>query len=56
MSNLRCPYCGADLYVETEWIGGFGSSERVPESIECGGSCGAVWETDGDLRTPGRAS
>ena len=51
MSDLRCPYCGHPLWIETEWVGGFGNSTQVPESIECDGNCGAVWETNGDLRS-----
>lgn len=58
VKNLRCPYCGSELYIETEWIGGFGNSEQVPAAIVCGGDagrCDAEWETNGDLRIPGAA-
>lgn len=51
--DLRCPYCGGILHINTEWSGdGYGGTD-VPESIECWGVgvCGAEWETDGTLRT-----
>lgn len=54
--NLCCTYCGSGLLVTTEYSGDCYGGSDVPASLECNGevSCGAVWETDGTLRTPAR--
>lgn len=49
---LRCPYCGAELGVETETTGNGWESQTRVESIECDNvrDCRAVWEPDGTPR------
>lgn len=61
MTDLRCPYCGGLLRIETEYVGRPYLAENTPTGIECWGppdgyGCGAEWDTSGSLLIPGRGA
>jgi hypothetical protein len=48
LKHLRCPYCGGELFVETETVSGFGTSWDSIDRIECCTfECGATWDRSG---------
>lgn len=56
MSDLRCPFCGHYLSVTLRTEGRAYLSYEVADCIECESwECGAEWEPNGDLRTPGKS-
>jgi sarcosine oxidase delta subunit len=49
--NIRCPFCGDRISVETEWQGRAYLQERVPIGFECDNwkNCAATWDIEGDV-------
>lgn len=55
--NLRCPYCGDKIIVNTEYIGPAYLSEQTPVGFECDDyKCGAEWDIDGNVTTEGKTN
>jgi len=53
--NLRCPYCGNKIYVNTEYVGLAYVSENTPVGFECDDyKCGAEWDIEGNVTTEGK--